>query len=462
MSAEKQPAAARPAGESKSTIQDYCARVVSASFFRELFSDAPGPDRRIGIFTLPDKRTRQFAEVDEAAGYVAGLEEAFFGVGLIGGRRLGRPSAKDIVALPGLWLDIDCQAPYRRRGDLPADLADARRLLDRLPLAPSLLVDSGHGLHAYWLFREVWTFEADGERQAAAALARGWVRLAQAQAQALGWTIDPVGDLPRVLRVLGTVNRKGGTARPVRVLERSGLRYNPDDFQPFIDSGQEDSEAVNIEITGDHTEVGGDDGGAYSPHEPEPISSELPEIRAAICRCLPSGPGQRHRKLFDLARWMRRLRPDATLGQLRPVLRCWYTRALPIMRTKDWEDSWRDFADAWARVRHPAGESALDEAIRRAAESNEPVPGLDPFSGPEVELLAKVCRELARMHPKGEFWLSSTDAGRLLGRTRGRAWKVLHCFCLDGILELVQPGDRKRRRANRYRWIAGHDGEGKI
>ena len=36
-------------------------------------------------------------------------------------------------------------------------------------------MDSGHGLHAYWLFKEPWAFATEEERLVAAKTARGWV-----------------------------------------------------------------------------------------------------------------------------------------------------------------------------------------------------------------------------------------------------------------------------------------------
>ena len=68
----------------------------------------------------------------------------------------------DIIAIPGLWLDLDYRQPRRPQGAASA-AADRRRstdaLLDAAPYKPSLIVHSGHGLQVYWLFKEIACFD---------------------------------------------------------------------------------------------------------------------------------------------------------------------------------------------------------------------------------------------------------------------------------------------------------------
>ena len=205
-------------------------------FLNTLFADAVAENRRLCVFTLPDRRTRHFSSLTAAALHAveeAKTKEVYFGVGLAGRNFGRRNSASDVVAIVGLWADIDLAAPWRADKPLPRTIDEARAILDKLPLAPSVLVDSGHGLHAYWLFKEPWVFEADNERIEAAKRAKGWVETVRNAARGLGWEVDSVGDLARVLRLPGTVNRKGAEPVEVRVLESNDRRYNPDDFEPF-------------------------------------------------------------------------------------------------------------------------------------------------------------------------------------------------------------------------------------
>ncbi|MGE3805987.1 MAG: AAA family ATPase [Gemmataceae bacterium] len=209
------------------------------AFLKTLFGEAITPDRQLGIFTLPDKRAQHFASLEAGALHAANeapRKDVYFGVGLAGGRFHVRNFADDIVAIPGLWADLDCVAPWRADKPLPQDIDESRKVIEALPLPPSMLVDSGHGLHAYWLFHEPWIFEPEEEdRKKAKALAKGWHGLICAKAAALGWRFENVGDLARVLRLPGTINQsKGGEPAEVRVIEEHlDRRYEPGDFEDF-------------------------------------------------------------------------------------------------------------------------------------------------------------------------------------------------------------------------------------
>ena len=67
----------------------------------------------------------------------------------------------DIIAIPGLWLDLDYQSPgaHKTRHPLPPTKEAALSLLDVAPYKPSLIVHSGHGLQIYWLFKELAGFD---------------------------------------------------------------------------------------------------------------------------------------------------------------------------------------------------------------------------------------------------------------------------------------------------------------
>lgn len=77
--------------------------------------------------------------------------------------------------------------------------------------APSVVVDSGGGVHGYWLLREPWLLESDDARQAAEIVQRAWVQ------QVVGADKN-VCDLVRILRVPGTLNFKYDPPRPVQFL----------------------------------------------------------------------------------------------------------------------------------------------------------------------------------------------------------------------------------------------------
>lgn len=128
-----------------------------------------------------------------------------------------RPSAAHAVALAGLWLDIDVQGP-----DAEA-IASAHA-------QPTLLVHSGHGLHAWHLFETPWRFSSGDEQRAGALLAAQWQQLHRARAAQLGHRLDHTHDLARLMRLPGTINAK---AEPVavRVDARRGPRHTLEDLR---------------------------------------------------------------------------------------------------------------------------------------------------------------------------------------------------------------------------------------
>lgn len=210
--------------------------IDTIEFFRALYpEDAQG---HTYLWTMPDKRTQVFAaaahaEMAQAARKTGDTgKDVYFSVGL--SERLfrahERAKSTDIVAIPALWVDIDIAGDAHAAKSLPPDYAAARALLPEM-FDPSIVVDSGHGIHAYYGFRELLDTRTDAEQSTAQDLLRRLQGAVRACAEAKGWHVDSTPDLCRVLRVPGTLNYKGGGAVPCVVAEYSeGLRYNAEDF----------------------------------------------------------------------------------------------------------------------------------------------------------------------------------------------------------------------------------------
>jgi hypothetical protein len=185
------------------------------------------------------------------------------------------------------------------------------------------------------------------------------------------------------------------------------------------------------------------------------LAEALPEI---IRRTLPSGPGQRHRQIFEFARWLRRFPElaDKHAADLVPYVRQWYTEALPFIRTKDFETTYADFAHGWAQVRYPAGAGTLTAALSRAKAL--PLPSIaEQFRIPQLKLLVALCRELQRQGGDRPFFLACRDAAELIGLGMAQfrlAWRWLRMLCDLGILRQVSSGALKTRRSNEYLYLA--------
>jgi hypothetical protein len=211
----------------------------TATFLRLLYGDdAPG---YLAIWT-PDRFTRWFAarDVDRiatTARNLAGTRDVYYGLGLqpaaLGVHQRG--GARNVSAIPGVWIEIDYLHPAHKARNLPPSLEAAREIAEIFPLSYSVLVHSAHGLHVYWLFRELWTFEGNEDRAQAATLLRRFQKTIRGYAGIKGWQIDSTADLARVLRVPGTFNHKEPPPVPVEVLFVDDTRrYNPSDFEEFL------------------------------------------------------------------------------------------------------------------------------------------------------------------------------------------------------------------------------------
>ena len=61
--------------------------------------------------------------------------------------------------------------------------------------------------------------------------------------------------------------------------------------------------------------------------------------------------------VFELARALKAIPAlaDAEARDSRDPVRRWHERALPIIGTKPFDETWADFVTAWPRVKHPKG-----------------------------------------------------------------------------------------------------------
>jgi hypothetical protein len=140
----------------------------------------------------------------------------------------GRPRAEHAVALAGLWLDIDITRDGKPGvPDQQAGVQLAGKVLD-----PTILVNSGYGVHAWYLLDEPWKFISRDDQATATRLAADWYALHAEIAAQRSWHLD-VGtrDLARLMRLPGTLNAKHEPHVPVTVLEQTGRRYTLDQLR---------------------------------------------------------------------------------------------------------------------------------------------------------------------------------------------------------------------------------------
>ena len=201
-----------------------------------------------------------------------------------------------------------------------------------------------------------------------------------------------------------------------------------------------------------YRENGGDSGGCASLRESNALDRV---IEAAISETLPTGPGQRHRAIFELVRRLKAI-PDianADAMDLLPIIREWHRLALPVIRTKAFEETLADFLDGWERVRFAYGESPIEIALARAREAPPP-PEAEIFDDPRLKLLVALCAELQRLQGNAAFFLSCRAAGKAVEVDHMTVSRWLKVLAKAGILQIEVQAERSTGRATRYRYIA--------
>ena len=120
--------------------------------------------------------------------------------------------------------DIDITGAAHKSNNLAVNFEEAKSFL---PIKPSILLDSGHGAQAYYIFNKP-ILVTEKNREELKRRNNLWLDVIRQHAN--GKDIDGVGDLPRVMRTPYTFNYKLGkeNAPLCHIIEDSGLRFAPD------------------------------------------------------------------------------------------------------------------------------------------------------------------------------------------------------------------------------------------
>ncbi len=199
------------------------------AFLATLWGDAP--PGWIQLWEIATKRSAYVLGPASVGAQLDGAADIYTGVGLAPAP-LGphvRAKSHDVAAIAGLWLDIDIDNPGRKSDGVPS--REAAIELAGAIAPPTLLVDSGYGLHAWHLFEGgPWRFESDQARTHAANMAWQWYALHRRYCQLWGWALGGTHDLARLLRLPGTTNGKLDPAVPVRCVSSDGPRHSRRDL----------------------------------------------------------------------------------------------------------------------------------------------------------------------------------------------------------------------------------------
>lgn len=329
------------------------SRIAKPSdFARLLWGESPP-----GVIQVWELRSKQSFYPRHPNGvdfYADGQTDVYVAVGLAHKplARRARAKSDQVIAIAGLWLDIDIDGPGRRDKGVP-DHVSAMALAYAVQ-PPTIIVDSGYGVHAWWLLEAPWRFASRDEQTAGALASAQWYALHRGFCVERGWALGSTHDLARLLRPPGTFNGKRGARRPVQVVDFSGQWYDREYLLTLAAS------AGPIELRTSLTRV---DGTSLSHRRDSdvPVTTRL----RALIENLPEFADTWRLQRVDTQRWK-----DTTMSEYNLALASFLVAA-------DWTDVDIKTAIALHRRRHdasdPKAERAdyLDRTVARAREISD-------------------------------------------------------------------------------------------
>ncbi|PHS75352.1 MAG: hypothetical protein COB56_07945 [Robiginitomaculum sp.] len=165
--------------------------------------------------------------------------EVFIGVHLGKEAKSGKQRTKceDIQSIHCVAIDFDIlDADAHKKIALPTSREEVLDFLKETPFHGKVhLNDSGYGIHGYIILDEPLLITDDKSRERAEALSKNTVNYIRSLAKELrGWEFDAVGDLPRLMRPLGSCNHKKGEKKPVEVLIRTDYRFGIEELEALV------------------------------------------------------------------------------------------------------------------------------------------------------------------------------------------------------------------------------------
>jgi hypothetical protein len=188
-------------------------------------------------------------------------------------------------------------------------------------------------------------------------------------------------------------------------------------------------------------------------HSADSHSTTTPKaVQSAINATLPITSGRRHHCLFNFARHLKAIPAlaDTDVESLRQYVEWWHELALPVIATKEWEETWYDFRNAWESVQYPAGEGPIAIIYERAM-SRKPPKCAAMYQQAPLKGLVALCRELQRTAGDEPFFLAGRVAAEQIGVDHKTAARWLKMLGMDRVLELAKRGTRHQASEYRYR-----------
>ena len=245
-------------------------------FLTTLWGDPPPSP--VLVWILPQKQSKLYDQFDHLNDDLDAFPECeiYTGVGLLApGTNALAPTlqgvASEIGGIAGMWADVDVAHPLKEKTSQLPTTDQAIEILHKLPLIPTIKVDSGRGLQALWLFNDVWLFDSQDDNSLAQTLIRWWHQEIRNLFAVEGLSVDTLHDLTSVLPIPGTVNKTGPDHRAdVKIVSNYGPRYELSELIALIPADLKPSVPVSQEKVADH--------GLVLSKDAEPPGSKLARL----------------------------------------------------------------------------------------------------------------------------------------------------------------------------------------
>lgn len=174
------------------------------AFYQDLL---PQDDTYKLVWTLNNKRSHWFKNINSMVQFIQHhKEDVYYGLGTTDKKlpSYKRALNSQITSIRALHLDIDLYSSiaHKHNDKLPQTIEEGLEIANSI-LAPTYVVDSGYGLHAYYLLYEHTTID----NYEWWSLFFQAFQIAHREAN-LGYKIDSTHDFARVLRCPGSINCK--------------------------------------------------------------------------------------------------------------------------------------------------------------------------------------------------------------------------------------------------------------
>jgi len=173
----------------------------------------------------------------------------------------------NLLALTAAFADVDVGAAGHKNESKYQTKDEAQTAIEKFPLRPSLLIDSGGGFQCYWLYKEPVRLTAAG--------GDAHPTIAQVEAINRGLSLALGGDVAatdssRILRLPGTFNMKlPGQPRPVKVIWREAERvYDLAELAQYEDKSRPTHQGAAAAVPG----------GDYAAYAQKALVDELAKL----------------------------------------------------------------------------------------------------------------------------------------------------------------------------------------